>query len=440
MTAFVVGLTIGLVWAPCAGPALAFVFTLIREEPGLRAFFLLLAYAAGSAVPLLLIGYGGRAAVRGSARISAYSGAIERASGIILILCAVAFRYDWLTNLQLALAERLDYGRFAEKVEEKLVRGRAGEAATPDFAARLPELRPAPEFSGLGPWHNSAPLTLAGLRGKVVLVDFWTYSCINCIRTLPHLKGYWEKYKSMPFVLVGIHTPEFVFERSEDNVEGAIKKYGLQYPIAQDNNYATWDAFKNKYWPAKYLIDARGMIRYEHFGEGAYAETEQAIAVLLREIGEEAGGVVPEKAVEAVRPQTPEIYLNPRSASAFGNAPAKPSSAVAHYRAPDKVLLNRYYLTGDWQLVENERQVLRSGNGEVLLRFLGSEANLVLGLEEGAAPVEAAVSIDGGETKTFAVDRDDLYNLYRGPYGEHLVRLELRGPGVEAYAFTFGSE
>ena len=218
----------------------------------------------------------------------------------------------------------------------------------------LPKLSRAPEFIGLGPWHNSEPLTLEGLRGKVVLIDFWTYSCINCIRTFPYLKADWEKFRNQPFVLLGVHSPEFTFEKLESNVADAIKRHGLTYPIAQDNDFQTWRAFANRYWPAKYLIDAQGYIRYTHFGEGAYSETERAIESLLSEIGikeVESGKLKVESEQPRYRQQTPEMYLGVRSWPSLGNGKAFPTGEVVTYEAPTSLKLHKYYLVGDWQLV-----------------------------------------------------------------------------------------
>lgn len=305
----------------------------------------------------------------------------------------------------------------------------------------LPRIVRAPEFAGLGPWHNSEPLTMAELRGKVVLVDFWTYSCINCIRTLPYLRGYWEEFRDMPFVLVGVHTPEFVFEKSERNVADAVRRHELTYPVAQDNDYGTWRAFANRYWPAKYLVDAEGYVRYTHFGEGAYEETAEAIRSLLAEIGAEAGegNVLPAETARTGRERSPETYLGSRSWPALANAAGDPSDAVIVYAAPERIPLHRYALAGSWQLVDDERQVLRSGEGEIRMRFQGSEINLVMGMEEGAPPAEVVVLVDGEPVRTFTIDRQDLFPLWQGAYGEHDLVLRIRGAGAAGYAFTFGA-
>ncbi len=443
ITAFVVGLTLGLVWVPCAGPALGFALTLVREKPGLEAFFLLLCYALGTAVPLLLVGYGGQWAVHSVRAMARYAGRIKQVAGVLLVASAIAFQTGFFADLQTFFVENTGYGTLGTRIEEALFGDRLGEgedAPVPAADGTLPVLGTAPELVGLGPWFNGQPLTMDGLKGKVVLVDFWTYSCINCIRTLPYLKGYWEAYKDSPFVLIGVHAPEFAFEAVPENVQKAIAKHALTYPVAMDNDFETWKAFKNQYWPAKYLIDAEGRIRYAHFGEGDYEETDAAIRALLAEAGASASGAVlaPDKPA-ARRQQTPEIYLGARSWNTLFNATGGPSSAVVTYAAPTAALpLHRYALVGDWQLAEGERQVLRGKSGEIRLRFQGGEANLVLGTESGT-PVQGSVRVDGGPAKAFSIPANDLYELFKGDYGEHELVLTLTGEGAEGFAFTFGS-
>lgn len=463
ITAFIIGLTMGLVWVPCAGPALGFAFTLVREEPGLVALFYLTAYGLGTAVPLLIIGYGGQAAAHSVRALSRHSGRIKQVSGVILILTALSFQFHWFTQIETWLVTNTDFGTLGTNIEEKFLgeniseireektaeqevesAEEQSEAISDTFVLHdlplLPVLGPAPELVGLGPWHNSEPLTLVGLKGKVVLVDFWTYSCINCIRTFPYMRQYWEDYSDQPFVLLGVHTPEFVFEKSEKNVADAIKRNNLTYPVAQDNDFETWKAFSNRYWPAKYLIDAEGNLRYKHFGEGAYEETDLAIRTLLQEAGVQ---VSTESDVDNVgysgRLSTPETYLGSRSWNALGNGANKPTSDVITYRAPEVLEEHRYYLEGDWQLMEDERQVLRSENGTIFMRFTGAEINLVMGTEEGAPPAAVSVVVDGEEGEIFTVGYNDLFALWKGEYGTHDIEIHITGKGAEGYAFTFSA-
>jgi cytochrome c biogenesis protein CcdA/thiol-disulfide isomerase/thioredoxin len=449
LSAFVVGLTLGLVWVPCAGPALGFALTLVRDEPGPRAFLALSAYALGAALPLLLIGYGGQSMVHSARWLNRYSGRIKQVSGALLVLSAAALQYNFFTSAQTWLADRTGFGNLGSRIEERLFSKAVAAPLSPPAASpsneslpklpELPKLGPAPELAGLGPWYNSAPLTLADLRGKVVLVDFWTYSCINCVRTLPHMRELWTKYHDQPFLIVGVHAPEFVFEKSPANVGDAIKRHQLGYPIAQDNDFGTWKAFNNHYWPAKYLIDAQGVIRYTHFGEGEDEATDAAIRSLLAELGHKTGG--PTRAMRAESPDlrmSPETYLGSRGWTAFANRAGAPDAHQHRYTPPGVLATDSFALVGDWQLLGDERQVLRSDTGEIRYRALAGQVNLVLGIESGSGPVVAEVSVDGKPAKQITVDRHDLYNLFTGPYGQHEIALKVRGKNLAAYAFTFG--
>ncbi|PIQ75804.1 hypothetical protein COU78_00335 [Candidatus Peregrinibacteria bacterium CG10_big_fil_rev_8_21_14_0_10_49_24] len=453
LSAFIIGLTMGLVWVPCAGPALGFAFTLVREQPGLQAFAYLTMYGIGAALPLLIIGYGGQAAVHSVRALNKYSGYIKQVSGAVLIVTALAFQFHWFTKVETWFVLHTEYGTLGTRLEEKLfgdhikMPSSQKEDATEEEPnaeetmklPHLPIIAPVPEFVDAGIWHNSEPLTMQELRGKVVLVDFWTYSCINCIRTFPYMREYWDKYKENPFVLVGVHTPEFVFEKSEKNVADALRRYDLTYPVVQDNDYGIWRAFSNRYWPAKYLVDAEGNIRYTHFGEGEYEETDLAIQALLAEIGVDPVGTSPDTAPEQPDlPRTPETYLGARSWQFLGNGGLVPTEDVVTYKAPTSLEDNHYYLEGDWQLTDQERQVLRSDEGAIHMRFTGSEINLVMGVEEGASPSEVTVEVEGETASEFSVEYNDLFPLWKGQYGTYDIVIHVRGKGAEAYAFTFG--
>jgi cytochrome c biogenesis protein CcdA/thiol-disulfide isomerase/thioredoxin len=470
LSALVVGLTLGLVWVPCAGPALGFALTLVRDQPGFRAFLALTAYAVGAALPLLIIGYGGQRAIRGARGLARYSGRIKQTSGAVLVLSALAFQFQWFTALQTWLSDHTRAASLSAAIEERLIgHAMATPAGMPATSAMvraatlppLPKIGPAPELAGLGPWYNSPPLSLAALKGKVVLVDFWTYSCINCVRTLPHIQDLWSKYKAQPFIVVGIHAPEFTFEKKPQNVADAIRTHKLTYPVAQDNDFATWKAFDNQYWPAKYLIDAQGMIRYTHFGEGGYDETDQAVQRLLEELGRApsapsattgttatsattatmAMGAASGETMRKEAPPmqiSPETYLGPRGWTSFVNRAGSPDARLHRYVAPPALPVDDFALAGAWQLVDGERQVLRSSGGEIRYHALAGEVNLVLGLERGGDPVMVDVRVDGKLAKSLTVDHHDLYNLYAGAYGDHEVAIAIRGQSLAAYAFTFG--
>ena len=449
VTAFIIGLTLGLVWVPCAGPALGFAFTLVREEPGLRAAAALASYGLGTALPLLLVGYGGQAAVHSVRALAKYTGLVKQIAGGLLILTSLGLQSRFFEQAQIWLLENTNFGDLGTRIEERLFERDMFDAIEEEMGdnadtMKLPKLTRAPEFAGLGPWHNADPFTLASLKGKVVLVDFWTYSCINCIRTLPYIQGYWDKFKDTDkFVLIGVHAPEFVFEKSEKNVADAIERHKLTYPVAQDNDFKTWRAFANRYWPAKYLIDAEGYIRYTHFGEGDYEETDAAIAILLEEIGvtvkeTDETKETKDAEVKGRKEVTPETYLGSRSWPALGNAVGNPTDESVTYTAPDSLALHKYYLEGVWNLVDEERQVLESDTGAIRMKFKAGEINLVLGMDNPAVTPRVAITVDGKKTKEFDVDHHDLYQLFKGEYGEHEITIAIQGKGLAGYAFTFG--
>jgi thiol-disulfide isomerase/thioredoxin len=298
-----------------------------------------------------------------------------------------------------------------------------------------------PEFAGIEAWLNSGPLSERDLRGKVVLIDFWTYSCINCIRTLPYVTSWHDAYADDGLVVIGVHTPEFAFEREEANVRKAIERHGIRYPVALDNGYATWNAYGNRYWPAKYLFDDRGRLRYFHFGEGKYDETEANIRALLQEAGMDGMADMAE-VTGAATPDfrkigTPETYLGYGRMDLLGSPEPVLRDEVQRYTAPDAPRLNRFYYDGAWR-VEEERGVLAEAPGRIVFRYSAAAANLVMGPTNG--PVRVEVRIDGELLKTISVDEEKLYELadFGSAYGEHLLELRFLDPGIAVYAFTFG--
>jgi thiol-disulfide isomerase/thioredoxin len=344
--------------------------------------------------------------------------------------------------------------------------GTLGENQKPTALIDLPELPikgVAPEITGIHDWINSEPLSFAKLKGKVVLVDFWTYSCINCIRTLPHTQGWYEKYKDSGFMVLGVHTPEFEFEHKKENVITNVAKYNLTYPVALDNDYKTWRAFENRFWPAHYLVDAEGNIRFTHFGEGRYAETEMAIQKLLLE-----AGLLPLSSVlEAKEPTSqvdfqqigsPEIYLGADRARRSDGTPYIGNDVTGvlisqphEFKKPDRILPNRFYLDGTWS-VAREFTELESEEGSITFQYLASKVNMVL---ESKEEVILEVKLDGkpltdtskgtdiflqsGES-FMKVQEPRLYNLVdtKDMYETHTVEILAPTPGLQAFTFTFG--
>jgi cytochrome c biogenesis protein CcdA/thiol-disulfide isomerase/thioredoxin len=426
LSGLAVGGALGFVYAPCAGPILAGVIS-VSASQGATAETVVVgaAYALGSGLTLLGLALGGRRVMGARAAM------LQRAMGAVMVLTALAMTLDLDTRFQTALAN--DFPSFVTNPTRALEKSGAVERGLRDLrgksrfdaagakpaarrgtASGLPRLGAAPELAGTGRWFNSPPLTLRGLRGKVVLIDFWTYTCINCIRTLPFEKRLDERYRRAGLVIIGVHTPEFSFEKNAGNVAASIRQNQLRYPVVQDNDYETWNAFGNQFWPAKYLIDATGEVRYTHFGEGDYDKTENAVRGLLREAGAarlaRAGG--PPIAVPTGR-LTPETYL--------GSARAEHPS--------------RFTLTGDWDVSEESATSGRGAHidGDVTAR----DVYLVLG-SRGDAPRRVRVYVDGRLHRTVTVRRQRLYTLVQLPaIRDFHLRLDV-GAGISGYAFTFG--
>ena len=317
----------------------------------------------------------------------------------------------------------------------------------------------APELTNVNGYINSEPITLADLRGKVVLVDFWTYSCINCIRTIPYLNAWYEKYADNGLVIVGVHTPEFEFEKDYNNVKAAVEKFDIKYPVAQDNEKGTWEAYENRYWPRKYLIDNEGYVRYDHIGEGAYAETEKVIQSLLAERTQYIGANVtidqsisnPEssQSVNFDRINTPELYFGYEySRAPLGNSEGYKPDQVVNYTVPDdtKIVPNRIYLAGEWKNNADHME-LQSEVGRIVLSYSAKAVNIVAGgkgelhiLEDNSPLDDSSSGTDISEDGTVKIDGQRLYNIveHEEGYGNHQIAIEVAGRGFQIYTFTFG--
>jgi thiol-disulfide isomerase/thioredoxin len=381
---------------------------------------------------------GGR---RLSAPLARRSGTFQRAMGVVMIAVAVLMAAELDIRFENQIASSLP--AFLVNPTKELEETQAAQASSPAPApgARLPVLGRAPELRDTQRWWGTPggrPLSLRSLRGRVVLLDFWTYSCINCIRTLPELKAWDRRYRRAGLTIIGLHAPEFPFERDANNVGQAIARNGLRYAVAQDNEFANWRAYGNQYWPAKYLIDARGRVRYTHFGEGEYDATERAIRSLLAEAGHTRLGTRAHARVETALPgATPESYLGSERAARFLNGVIEPG---AHdYELPDGALsvlpLNHLAYAGRWRIAPSHATAAAAG-AKLHLRFAARRVFLVLGTRGGPRAVD--VALDGRRRGRIVVDGHRLYDvvrLRRG--GQHLLTLTL-DPGTEAYAFTFG--
>ncbi|MEK6348470.1 MAG: cytochrome c biogenesis protein DipZ [Burkholderia sp.] len=328
-------------------------------------------------------------------------------------------------------------------------------------APALPVEGEAPSLAGATQWLNSPPLTNASLRGKVVLVDFWTYSCINCLRTLPYVKAWARKYQNDGLVVIGVHAPEFAFERNIDNVKKATHDLGVTYPVAIDNGYSIWRAFNNEYWPAHYFIDAQGRVRYHHFGEGDYVQSERAIQQLLVEAGHPDAAQVPlgidgpaasgaQAAADNADMRSPETYVGYARAENFSSPGGQLHDREHDYAAPAQPGLDDWGLAGAWNVAEQQATLAKPG-GRIVYRFHARDLHLVLGPGKSDAPVRFRVTIDGtapGASHGADVNADGvgtvtgqrLYQLIRqsGPIVDHTFSIEFLDPGVQAFAFTFG--
>jgi len=295
----------------------------------------------------------------------------------------------------------------------------------------LPYYGLAPDFTGIVHWINTPPLSLKQCKGKVVLIDFWTYTCINCLRTLPSLKQWHAKYKETGLIIIGVHTPEFTFEKDPSNVEAAVKRLRVTYPIAQDNDYQTWRAYQNRYWPAHFLIDQESQIRYVHFGEGAYISMENAIRQLLN-----LHPLYMENSVRSTRKITPEIYLGNLRASHYTKDILLKPNHSAFYSYSHTLKENEVGLKGDWE-AKSECITAQSNASYIELHFIAKRVYLVLSNNQNQAPLQ--VFLDGKLTQTLNIDEDKNYDVANATYGHHMLSLKIP-KGVSAYAFTFGDE
>jgi cytochrome c biogenesis protein CcdA/thiol-disulfide isomerase/thioredoxin len=474
----ILGASLGILYAPCASAVLAGVIVVTASQDfSAGRLAVALAYALGSASVLYLLMLGGRRLIRPLAR---RAGVLQVATGAVMIVVGLAMLGDYDLRFQREVVAELpsflvnpaegiqnaDSAKTAlasiSGVSPHGLGTRAGEGSEEEEITRTPPSRlaaeksklpsygPAPEFTDTERWFNTPgerPLTMRQLRGKVVLVDFWTYSCVNCIRTLPYLNAWYQRYHRDGFVIVGVHSPEFPFEREAGNVEAAIGREGIRYPVVQDNELGTWEAYGNQYWPAEYFIDAKGEVRYAHFGEGEYEEKETVIRELLREAGErpgteraEAHGIAPSEGTT-----TPETYLGPYRAEDNANDAPDLGQGSAEFTAPSELGENEWALDGRWDVASES--VTAGAGASLRLDFNARRVYLVLGSPDGprklevfldGKPISPADAGDDVDRGTVTVDSQRLYNLVDLPAVEHHV-LELRPQaGIMGYAFTFG--
>ena len=457
---FVLGISTGLLWAPCAGPILGLILTgAAIQGPGVRSSFLLLSYALGAATSLGIALLAGKKVFSAMKRSLSFDVWIRRVLGVAVIVGVVAIALGWDTNL----LTKFSFVNTA-KAEEHLVSalGAHKPALVPVSAAEpvlvLADEGPMPELSGAVGWLNSPPLTTKSLRGKVVVIDFWTYSCINCLRALPYVEGWAAKYKDAGLVVIGVHTPEFAFEKERSNVEKAVRDLKITYPVAIDSDYKIWEAFNNQYWPAHYFIDGKGRIRAHHFGEGNYAESERVIQELLKENGAPAlaegllnvTGTGAEAPSDSKNVGSPETYVGYKRAGNFASAEPLAKDSRKSYSPQPRLSLNQWALGGSWKVGE-ESAVLESVPGKIVFRFHARDLHLVLGPTKNGKPIRFTVKLDGtapgddhgadtDATGAGTVQGNRLYQLIRqkGAVEDRTFEIDFLDPGVQAFAFTFG--
>ena len=494
---FLLGIGTGLLWAPCAGPILGLILTgAALGGASVHTTVLLLAYAAGAATSLTVALLAGGRVFGALKRSLGAEEWIRRVLGVAVLVGAavVAFGLDRgiLTRLSLSSTSNLEQrlvDRFhpqtppvvsnepmmapnnammaggnkpAMSGSNAMTAGNqpamSGNNAMMAAAGSAANTSPTADLSGATAWINSPPLTLASLHGKVVLIDFWTYSCINCLRTLPYIKAWNEKYKDSGLVIIGVHTPEFPFEKDETNVRKAVRDLGITYHVAMDNDYRIWRSFNNEYWPADYFIDVTGRVRYHHFGEGDYDESENWIRSLLEEANHkllsgsatQIAAVGVEAAADSNDVQSPETYIGYHRAENFASPGGFNQNEPQVYEAPSDLKLNQWALSGKW---EDERQIATSlsPSSAIVFRFHARDLHLVLGPSKAGRPIRFRITIDGkAPGADHGVDTDAggygtvteerLYQLIRqhGAIQDHTFRIEFLVPGVQAYAFTFG--
>lgn len=429
------GVALGLLWTPCAGPILAAITTLVATQAiNLLTVLIALSYSFGAGIPMFLIAYGGGKIIQSSKYLSKHSEGIRQTFGGLMILTAVAIALHWDTYIQQKITRFfptvLIENNSLVKGELQKLRGGKTEGIAGLMPDKLFNFGKAPEITGIVNWINSPPLSLMDLRGKVVLIDFWTYSCINCLRTLPYLNKWYEDYKDKGFLIIGVHTPEFEFEKDPKNLIEAVERLKVKYPVAQDNDYKTWEAYHNNYWPAHYLIDQEGNLYMAHFGEGAYVETENSIRQLLG-----LPALKKEEEKKSTRPLSLETYLGTLRGQSYTSENNIQQDKVVEYTYKKQLSDDQVGLKGKW-LVENEKITSKGSDSYLDYNFLAKQVYLVL---SGSSKMLVQVFLDGKLAGQFQVDEDRKYDVIKTAYGRHQLSLKIP-EGISAYAFTFGDE
>jgi cytochrome c biogenesis protein CcdA/thiol-disulfide isomerase/thioredoxin len=484
VSSLVLGIATGFLWAPCAGPILGLILTgAVINGPSTQTTALLFAYALGAMASLAIATLIGGRVFTALKRSLGFGEWVRRGLGVAVLAAVVVIAFGWdtgtLTRLSTASTNRIEQSLVnwihpeedtsvptAARTSGAMTGGATTGGAMTGGAMMSNTARPGgppvegdfPPLAGAVSWLNSAPLMPESLRGKVVLVDFWTYSCINCLRALPYITSWYERYKDHGLVVLGIHSPEFAFEKNESNVKRAVRDLRIKYPVALDNNYAIWQSFNNQYWPAHYFIDAKGHIRGHHFGEGDYDGSEERIRELLIEAGaHDLPPIASDIRTEGIQASadekhvaSPETYIGYERAQHFMSPGGFGRGAEKTYSVPGTLNINEWGLSGSWR-VDAEKAVSLGADGKIVFRFHARDLHLVLGPGMDGKPVRFRVTVDGQEpggnhgvdidSSGAGVARDQrLYQLVRqsGDIRDRTFMIEFLDPGIQAYSFTFG--
>lgn len=406
---------VGMIFTPCAGPLLAAVIVqAVVQQTTWASVVIVLAFAIGVSVPMLCVAILGRKIMTRFQFIQRYAYTIRRALGALIILSVIYLIYS---TSAYALPE-------IDQTQKE---------ATQLLHADINPY-PAPAIAGISDWINSKPLTIESLRGKVVLIDFWTYSCINCIRTLPYIKSWYEKYHDQGLEIIGVHSPEFAFEQDLQNVQHAVKEFGIRYPVALDNRFVTWRNYENQFWPAHYLINQKGEVVYRHFGEGAYDVMENNIRFLLG-IKNAMQTQTPDQVPMAAL--TPEIYLGYTRSQHFATPEQLRQNVIANYHYPERLEVDQWALSGRWTIAAESIESTGS-NSRLQLHFNAGVVYAVLGVTRGAMDIEVK-NLSNGDVRKLHIKEHQLYTLIELKNGkEGAIEVIAPDPGLEIYTFTFG--
>ena len=459
-SSLLLGVATGLLWAPCAGPILGIIFTTAAlQGASASTTLLLLAYALGAATSLGLALLAGGAVFARMKRSLGAGEWVKKALGIAILVGVTAIAAGLDTRVLAKLSSAQTAGLESRLAQILGMEGMDEASLTESGNGELvlPVIGELPPLDGIGPWIASPPLTREQLKGKVVVIDFWTYSCINCLRAEPFVRGWYERYKDDGLVVIGVHAPEFAFERNFDNVKQAVSDLGITYPVALDNDWKLWRALKNNYWPAHYFADAEGRIRYYHHGEGDYDRSERVIRQLLSEAGHPpsarmAGGKASGAAEMAAsgKVRSPETYVGYARADRFASPGGQARDTAKDYAIPNAPALNDWGLGGRWTIGPQSATSLQPG-ARIAFRFHARDLHLVLGPAAGGKPVRFKVTVDGrapgrdvgGDIRpdgSGVVTGERLYQLVRqdGEVRDRTFEIIFLDPGVRAFAFTFG--